>query len=255
MDAAILLAEVWDQETDPAGYWMSEKLDGVRALWDGEKFVSRNGNVFAAPAWFVASMPSGVALDGELWIGRGRFQETVGIVRRKNADDAWRQIRYLVFDAPDRDEPFEARMAFLRQLLPSGTEARIGVVEQVQCKGTSHLYAELHRIEELGGEGLMLRQPASRYERKRSRTLLKVKSFLDAEATVIDHQPGRGKLRGLMGALLVTMPSGVEFAVGTGFTDAQRQNPPPVGSVITYRYQELSSRGVPRFPSFMRSRH
>jgi DNA ligase-1 len=114
------------------------------------------------------------------------------------------------------------------------------------------LREELDRIDSLGGEGLMLRQPGSRYEPGRSATLLKVKRFHDAEARVIDHQPGAGRHKGRQGALLVALPDGTQFSVGTGFTDAQRETSPAIGSTITFRYQELSDRGVPRFPSFVR---
>jgi DNA ligase-1 len=97
----------------------------------------------------------------------------------------------------------------------------------------------------------MLRQPGSAYEVGRSATLLKVKTFKDAEATVIGHQAGAGKHKGRLGALLVRLADGTEFAVGTGFTDKERAAPPAVGSVITFRYQELSDAGVPRFPSYV----
>ena len=97
----------------------------------------------------------------------------------------------------------------------------------------------------------MLRQPGSLYEVGRSSTLLKVKTFHDAEAIVIGHQGGAGKHKGRLGALAVKLADGTEFAVGTGFSDEQRDNPPPVGSTITFRYQELSDAGVPRFPSFV----
>lgn len=249
----LLLASVWDGSTDPTGWWMSEKLDGVRALWDGKRFLSRQGNVFVAPEWFVAGLPN-VPLDGELWIGRRRFQETVSVVRSKRHHDGWRQVRFLAFDAPARNEPWEARLAFLQELFPDRveTELRAATVEHVPCKGLAHVRKELKRIEKAGGEGVMLRQPGSAYEGGRSGTLLKVKSFQDAEATVLGHRHGRGKFRGVMGALLVALPDGTEFAVGTGFSDDERASPPPVGSVITFRYQELSKVGVPRFPSFVR---
>jgi DNA ligase-1 len=249
----LLLATIWDGSSDPTGWWMSEKLDGVRALWDGNRLLSRQGNVFAAPPWFVEELPD-VALDGELWIGRRKFQETVSVVRSKGEHEGWKQVRFLAFDAPTRSTPWEERLKFLQQLFPSKRKgkSRAAVVEQALCKGVDHVRTELQRVEKVGGEGVMLRQPGSSYEAGRSGTLLKVKSFLDAEATVLRHQPGRGKLRGVMGALLVSLPDGTEFAVGTGFSDRERADPPPVGSVITFRYQELSKAGVPRFPSFVR---
>ncbi len=97
----------------------------------------------------------------------------------------------------------------------------------------------------------MLRQPESRYEVGRSLTLLKVKSFHDAEARVLEHLKGAGRHKGRLGALLVELPNGTQFSVGTGFSDAERSAPPPIGSLITFRYQELSDGGVPRFPSYV----
>jgi DNA ligase-1 len=119
------------------------------------------------------------------------------------------------------------------------------------CTGSEHLRTELARVEALGGEGLMLRQPASRYIAGRSTTLLKVKSFLDAEARVVGHTRGTGRHAGRLGALEVELPNGIRFSVGTGLSDAERDQPPAIGALITFRYQELSNDGVPRFPSFV----
>lgn len=250
---ALLLAETWDNAADISGWWLSEKLDGVRAYWDGQQFTSRQGNLFHAPAWFTAGLPN-VPLDGELWLARKSFQRTVSIVRRQDGSDLWREIKFLVFDAPAVAEPFEQRHAFLRETLAAKPFEFAELLAQSQCRDVEHLREELDRIDAIGGEGLMLREPGSRYEAGRSSTLLKVKRFHDAEARVLEHLPGAGRHKGRLGALLVALPDGTEFSVGTGFTDAEREAPPPVGSAITFRYQELSDRGVPRFPSFVRVR-
>lgn len=249
----LLLAESWDNAADLSGWWMSEKLDGVRAYWDGKQFLSRQGNLFLAPDWFVQDLPP-VPLDGELWIDRKRFQRTVSIVRRQDRNELWQEVRFLIFDAPACPEPFEARLAFLANTFNGQGAGYARPHEHSRCESLNHLREELARIEALGGEGLMLREPASRYEVGRSYTLLKVKSFRDAEAVVVAHQPGAGRHKGRLGALLVQMENGTRFAVGTGFSDAERAAPPPVGSIITYRYQELSDGGVPRFPSYVRVR-
>jgi DNA ligase-1 len=246
----LLLAHSWDASADLTGWWMSEKLDGVRAYWDGAQFVSRLGNRYVAPEWFTAGLPD-TPLDGELWVGRGRFQETVSIVRRADGSELWRQVRFLVFDAPARDDVFEGRMQYLDGWVAENLAPHAEVVPHERCAGTAHLEAELARVEGLGGEGLMMRQPGSRYEVGRSSTLLKIKTFSDAEARVIGHLPGAGRHKGRLGALRVVTPEGVEFSVGTGLSDAQRGDPPPIGAVITYRFQELTRAGVPRFPSFV----
>ena len=247
----LLLAQAWDNVTDLTDWWMSEKLDGVRAYWDGKQFLSRQGNVFHAPDWFVRGLPD-AALDGELWIGRKQFQRTVSIVRRQDKSDHWKEVRFLVFDAPSCKGEFEARLKFLAEALEAQRQPYAGLHEHRRCQGLPQLREELARVESLGGEGLMLRQPGSAYEVGRSFTLLKIKSFRDAEAFVLSHQPGKGKFKGMLGALGIRLPDGTEFSVGTGFSDAERMNPPPVGSLITFRYQELSDGGVPRFPSFVR---
>jgi DNA ligase-1 len=232
---------------------MSEKLDGVRAWWNGGDFLSRQGNIYQAPAWFTAGLPN-LPLDGELWLDRKAFQRTVSIVRRHDQSEHWRQIKYVLFDAPDVGGPFEERQKSLFAMISQHRPQYATVLDQVCCTGIKIMKTELARIESLGGEGLMLRQPGSAYEAGRSSTLLKVKTFHDAEGRIVEHLPGRGRHAGRLGAVVVELPSGLTFSVGTGFTDDQRQNPPPVGSIVTYRYQELTDRGVPRFPSFVRVR-
>ena len=246
----VLLAHSWDGQQDPKGFWMSEKLDGVRAWWDGRAFLSRLGNTYCAPAWFRDGLPDH-PLDGELWLGRKRFQECISIVRRQDESDDWKGVRFLIFDAPAREEPFEQRLAFLRERFGEGRLPYARFHEHERCRGVAHLKEELARVEALGGEGLMIREAGSLYQAGRSATLLKIKSFFDAEARVVGHLPGAGRHKGRVGALEVELPDGMRFAVGTGLSDKERESPPPVGATITFRYQELSRDGVPRFPSYL----
>ncbi len=249
----LLLAQTWTNDVDLSGWWMSEKLDGVRAYWDGKQFLSRQGNLFHAPDWFVEKFPP-MPLDGELWLARKSFQRTFSIVRRQDKSDLWNELTFIVFDAPAIEDVFERRQEYLNNCWADHRTSFIGVLQHERCRDLDHLREELARIERLGGEGLMLRQPESRYEAGRSSTLLKVKRFHEAEATVIGQLPGAGRHKGRLGALAVQLSDGTRFSVGTGFSDAQRDNPLAIGSVITFRYQELSDRGVPRFPSFVRVR-
>src|ERR1051325_10509148 len=246
----LLLAESWDNATDLSDWWMSEKLDGVRAYWDGKQFLSRQGNIYHAPDWFVEGLPS-MPLDGELWIERKKFQRTVSIVRRQDKSDLWKEVRYLIFDATAANGGFEERLAFIKDTLARSTVKFAGQHTHERCQSLEALRAELARIEALQGEGLMLRQPGSKYVAGRSSTLLKVKTFHDAEAVVVGHQAGAGRHKGRMGALLVRLPNGTDFAIGTGFSDRERENPPAIGATVTFRYQELSDAGVPRFPSWV----
>lgn len=246
----LLLAQSWETHVDPAGWWMSEKLDGVRAYWDGSTFWSRQGNEFLAPDWFVEGLPE-TPLDGELWMARGAFQKTVGIVKRQDRGKLWADLKYVVFDAPDHGGVFEDRLDFLHQTLAPGAHEYGLALEHALCEGFDHLAEELRRVESLGGEGLMLREKGSLYIGSRSTTLLKVKTFYDAEAKVIGYTDGAGRHRGRIGALMLARPDGITFNCGTGLSDAERKNPPALGTIVTYRFQELTDGGVPRFPSYI----
>lgn len=250
---SLLLAKVWDLSIDPTGWWMSEKYDGLRCYWDGRQLWSRKGKKIHATADFLAELPRDVALDGELWIGRGQFEETASTVLSETPDDRWAQVHFMVFDAPKAGGTFEERMKFLKETVPPGNP-HVRLVKQQRCEGKKQLLAERDRVVANGGEGLMLRQPESRYEGRRSPTLLKVKPYDDAEATVIAHEPGEGKYQGKLGALRVRTPDGREFSIGSGLSDVERDAPPPIGTVITYRYRGLTGKGLPRFPSFLRVR-
>jgi DNA ligase-1 len=226
----------------------SEKLDGMRALWNGHQLVSRQGNPIDAPDFFIAGFPADMCLDGELFAGRAQFQHTVSIARRQNGGELWRELKFVVFDAPCNPGGFEERLAAV-------VEAEFLVLHPHEpCRSAEHLQEELKRIEALGGEGLMMRRKQSAYKFGRSQVLLKVKTFKDDEAIVYGHQPGKGKHSGRMGALQCRLKGGVEFKVGTGFSDQERGNPPSIGAVITFRYFELTNAGVPRFPTFVRIR-
>ncbi len=246
----LLLAHSWENDTDLTGWWMSEKLDGVRAYWTGSRFLSRQGNPFYAPAWFTEKLPD-FPLDGELFGGRKKFQRTVSVVRRQDQSDDWKELAFVIFDAPGLESTFEERIAHVQQYVEDVAPPYAEWLPHEPCQSVQHLRTELARVEGLGGEGLMLRQPGSRYEAGRSYTLLKVKSFKDDEARVLGHQPGAGRHKGWLGALEVELRDGTRFSVGTGLSDAEREKPPALGTIITFRYQELSNDGVPRFPSYV----
>ena len=250
---ALLLANKWTADVDPEGWWLSEKLDGIRAYWDGRDFFSRNGNVFHAPDWFRATLPRS-PLDGELWLGRQEFQRTMSIVRSHNGGDRWNVLKYVVFDAPKEGGGFEARMERLQEWFGDERCDYAQLHPHQLCVDADHLKAELDRILALQGEGLMLRKPGSSYEGRRSSTLLKVKRFIEAEAVIVDHVAGKGKHRGRLGGLIVEMPDGKRFNVGSGLSDALRKAPPTVGTTITYRFTEHTKDGIPKCASFVRVR-
>lgn len=253
---ALSLAHVLrpQDDIDVAAYWVSEKLDGVRALWDGEALLSRRGNRFRAPSWFVAGFPA-MPLDGELWMGRGGFEAVSGVVRRRSGSgEGWRGVRFMVFDLPAHPGPFEERLARLRELFGATPSPRMELVRQFQVESRGQLMARLRRVVAAGGEGLMLRKGDSHYRAGRSDDLLKLKHFEDAEAVVVAHLPGAGKYTGMLGALLVELPDGRRFRLGSGFSDAERRNPPAIGAVVTYKHHGYTGNGIPRFASFLRQR-
>ncbi|XKH02057.1 DNA ligase [Marinobacter nauticus] len=252
---AVPLANRYDQNVDLRNYWLSEKLDGVRAYWDGERLWSRGGHQYQAPDWFTDPLPER-PLDGELWAGRGEFARLSGIVRKTRPVDAeWRQVRFHVFDMPAGGAPFSERYRQLKALVnEAGCEHLVLVVQQPVVSHQA-LMSELDAIVAKGGEGLMLKRIDSLYQAGRSDDLLKVKRYQDAEARVVGHTAGQGKYAGMLGALEVELADGRALHIGTGFTDQQRRHPPPVGSTITFRYRGLTSTGLPRFASFLRIRN
>lgn len=250
----LLLAERYRGGIDVSRYWVSEKLDGVRASWDGRQLRFRSGNPVPAPQWFVAALP-GQALDGELWLGRGTFDQLSSIVRREPPSDAeWRRVRYMVFELPDAPGTFTERIERMRHAAAIGVPPWLTFVEQFRLDDDKALQERLADVVRHGGEGLMLHRADALYETGRSPVLLKLTPWLDAEARVVAHLPGKGKYVGMTGALRVETPDGRRFALGSGLTDQQRQDPPAIGALVTYRYRELGRNGIPRFARFLRVR-
>ena len=249
-----LLANIAHSDIDPTPYLISEKYDGVRALWDGKIVRSRAGNVIAAPAWFTAKLPK-KSLDGELWIARGQFEKLSGYVRKISPlDDEWRQIKYMVFEVPDAAGTFAERYEQLKNIVAQSNFSQLVAVEQFRLSDNAALQRKLAEIVRGGGEGLMLHRADAPYITGRNDALLKLKPLNDAEATVIGYVPGKGKYEGKMGALKVETADGKHFQIGTGFTDAVRANPPAIGTLVTYTYRGLTKNRLPRFASYWRMR-
>ena len=266
-DKGVLLAKEFTKKdgsdaVDPVGWWASEKFDGYRAIWDGNKFVSRAGKVFNAPQFFKDRFPKGVALDGELWLGRCKFQDC-GIFRKKvPIDSEWVGVKYLAFDVPNLDRPFEARMAFLHDIIKdlcrNDDNCPIIFTEQIKIESRAQLQGIFKEVVKGGGEGMMLRQPGSLYERKRSSTLLKMKPTFDTECRIIGYKPGTGKYKGMLGSFecsLLSDDSKVFFV--SGMDDDIRKiykRSHPIGTVITITYNDTSNEGIPRHPRYLRIR-
>lgn len=260
----LLLAKPFDPDKHDCSNWIaSEKLDGVRAYWDGVRNLwSRQKKIINAPTWFTGALPSDIPLDGELFAGRGNFQFLVGAVRKNIeniVDDEWRQVHYDVFDIPLSKKPYIERIQQLREL----ENDILKPCKTWVINSNEELLKQLDEISKEGAEGIMVREPFSKYEWKRSSTLLKLKVRYDSEGIVIGHQEGTGKYTGMLGALIVEtvgddnlgIPKGKKFKIGTGFTDVQRnQELYPLGTVVTFLFTELTKSKIPRFPVFDRIR-
>ncbi|WP_022942533.1 DNA ligase [Psychromonas hadalis] len=235
-------------------YWVSEKLDGVRGYWDGKQLLSRQGNYFPAPTWFTADFPN-VPLDGELWIKRGQFEQVSGIVRSHKGDpQAWQAITFRVFDLPSSLATFTQRLTVIKQLVDSSASPYLKMIPQQKISTHQALQSKLDEVIAAGGEGLMLHHINAYYQVKRSADLMKLKRHEDAEAIILGHIAGKGKHTGRMGALLVKTLDGITFKIGTGFTDNERENPPQIGDIITFKYIGKTKNNVPRFASYLRIR-
>lgn len=251
---ALMLAGAYRPGVALDTYWLSEKYDGLRAYWDGQQLRTRGGDVVVAPAWFTAGWPV-EPMDGELWAGRGRFEEALSTVRQQLPnEEAWRRIRFMVFDLPAHPGPFTDRIAAYHGVVSRIDQPWVRAVPQERVPNHAVLMARLDRMVKDGGEGLMLHRGDAPYRAVRSDDLLKVKTHEDAEARVVAHLSGQGRHAGRLGALQVETPTGVRFRLGTGFTDAQRERPPAVGEWVTYRFRGVNASGVPRFASFVRVR-
>lgn len=282
----VLLAGTWDRKKDITGYWISEKFDGARAYWNGRDFISRHGNIFHAPEWFKDGLPD-YPLDGELWFGYNKVGEGNGLLMTRDPSRAerWKDMRFLIFDAPGVDLPFEERMAFIAEHHAEGSHPYSRPVKQTKAASNKHVLCLLAEVQASGGEGLVAREPGSRYENKRSLTMLKIKTFFDAEAVVIGYklpnmkisygdaaieaaQMGATGIRSLRARILVdTLPDihkeeaaesavaveavllGAEF--GITMQGKWQANPPPPGTVVNFKYMELTPNQVPRHPTWL----
>lgn len=236
-------------------YWVSEKLDGVRGYWTGSQLITRNGHVLSTPKWFTINWPN-TPMDGELWSGRGEFEQISACVRRKKTNGTcWQQLKLMIFDLPLHQKTFTERISRMEKLIQRSDSPYLDIVSQRKVTSHQQLYALLDQVVDNDGEGLMLHLSNAKHQSGRSKNVLKLKRYQDAEAMVIAHLPGKGKYKSLMGSIQVKTLDNIVFKIGSGFSDLQRQHPPKIGSIITYKYIGKTQRGVPRFASFLRVKH
>ncbi len=251
---AIQKGIVYHPVTDISQYWISEKLDGIRGYWDGKQLFTRQGHLITLPNWFSQNWPK-QALDGELWISRGQFEQISSIVRQQQADDtSWQKVHFMIFDLPKTSGNFSQRIKKMQTLVKQANSPYLGMIKQEKYLTVTALFKQLDTVVNNNGEGLMLHHQDAFYKIGRVKHLMKLKKYYDAEAIVIEQHQGKGKFANMLGALTVKTPTGIIFNIGSGFSYAQRKNPPPIGATITYKYFAKTKNKVPRFASFMRIR-
>ena len=250
----MILAKFYNQNIKVQEYLVSEKLDGVRAFWDGESLYTRKGNKINAPQWFIQNFPK-IKLDGELWIARGQFNKISSLIRRKfskESNEEWKKVKYMLFELPDNAGDFKTRYEKLLKITKDLNIPWLQTIPQYFVENEEELNKKLAEVLALGGEGLMLHKADAPYVTGRSAFLLKLKPWKIETAEVIGYIPGRGKLEGMVGALKVKNKDGVEFAVGSGLNNAERRQPPAIGSIILVKFREYTGNKKPRFPIYVR---
>ena len=263
----------------PNGWYLSEKYDGLRGIWTGKELVARpskkdgrmKGKLFNyVPEWFINLLPKGISLDGELWLGRGKFQEISGLsnykisskITKDYLDTIWKEVKFMVFDMPHLNLPYTERLKQLKETiehirLKQGIETNVELSPQIMVKDHDHLMELYTEYTINGAEGIILREPTSLYETKRSKLLLKMKLSNESEAIVTGYILGTGKYKGQLGSLVCVL-NGKTFHIGTGFNDKMRveYNDPdttyyiPIGSTVNFGFMELTKDGIPRHPVY-----
>lgn len=237
------------QHQDIKGWVMSEKLDGVRGYWTGAELISRQGQRLSPPAYFSANFPP-FAIDGELWSDRNQFEKISSITKSFKGDD-WESLKLHVFDVPDAEGNLYERLQKLEDYLKAHPSQYISIIKQIPVKNREHLQRFLKEVEAKGGEGVVVRNPNAPYERKRSQQILKLKPVYDEECRVIAHHQGKGQFAAVLGSVTCENERG-RFRIGSGFNLEDRRNPPPIGSMITYKYRGFTATGKPRFATYWR---
>lgn len=229
---------------------MSEKLDGIRAYWNGKQLVSRSGKIIHAPKWFTKGYPP-FPIDGELWSKRDDFSNISSIVRDKVPSSEWEQIKHHIFEAPNAKGDLKSRLSLVIPYINN----HIKLVKQISIQSKEQVDIFHKNILSKSGEGVVIRDPNAPYISKRTNKALKLKKFHDKECNIIGYTKGKGKYTDLIGAIICQMDNGIKFKIGSGLSDTFRKNPPDIGTQVTFKYQNLTKNGKPRFPVFLRIRN
>jgi len=243
----LFLLNKYSDDSNVTGWYMSEKLDGVRAYWDGKNLISRGGKIFQVPSFFIKNFPT-FDLDGELWTKRDDFSSIISIVKQKKPHNGWKNITYNIFEVPNADGNLTTRLSLVKET------KYLKLIKQIKVKNKQHLKTFLKEIEKKGGEGIVVRDASLSYYTGRNNNALKIKSYIDDECEIVGYNKGHGKFEGMLGSLSCRMKNMQIIKIGSGLTEQQRVIPPKIGTIITFKYYGLTSKGNPRFPVFLRVR-
>lgn len=251
-----MLLKTYKGDENLTGWVMSEKLDGVRAIWDTKSLKGRSNLAFNPPQIWLKCFPAkdDLWLDGELYSSNLSFEQITSIIN-SSEDKGWNELKYYIFDAPKASGDLKTRLKTVKDFLDKTTCPQIQIIEQKLAINHEMVHKFLDEISARGGEGVVVRDEKAPYISGRSDKILKLKKFYDSECKVIAHNMGKGRINGLLGSLVCEdLLSGAKFKIGSGFSDEVRKNPPKIGDIITYKYQNLTKNGVPRFPVYLRKK-
>lgn len=247
-------AKTYDKSQKIKNWMMSEKLDGIRAYWNGKNLISKNGNIIFAPKYFIKDFPN-FELDGELWTKRNDFENIQSIVLDKTPSKHWKQITYNIFEVPNAKGDFLTRLEKIKNWQKKNKNEYIKIIKQIRCKNKAHLDQYLNELIKKQAEGIILKNPNLDYFTGRSSNVLKVKKFNDMEGEVIginynENTPEKSKFK----SLKLKLKNGVIFNLGNGFSKQERINHPKIADIVTFKYYNLTKFGKPKFASFLRIR-
>jgi len=248
----LVLLKTYKEDMNVTGWAMSEKLDGIRAVWNGKELISRNAKPLNPPVWFTRDFPP-FALDGELWSFRGDFEHIVSIVNSHDSNISWRELKYHVFEVPEQEGGLLRRLEVLQAYLQEHPNKNIRIIKQVTIKDQAHAKAFFDEVVANKGEGVVIRDKTQKYYTGRTSHSLKYKPFIDDECKVVSITEGEGKFKGLMGSIRCDF-KGKIIKIGSGFSDKERRFPPKVGALVSFKYYGLTGLGNPKYPVYLRVR-
>jgi DNA ligase-1 len=239
---SLSVAQPWERE-DVSGWQIAQKYNGIRCYWNGFEMWSKKGRKYELPSFITDLLPKS-PLDGEICLSSGSYTKCVAILNKNPSHPAWKNIKFVVNDAPELDIPFSQRLQALRTKIVKSRWVRVN--KYLNCRGNDNLYEELANVRRQGGDGIIMKHPNSLYHAGKSRTsFLEVNSNFQGVARVLQIMRKKDKIN----SVRVKTEQGQEFNIFRGLKTLFK-NPPKVGSNITYCYNSLLDNGKPRQPKY-----